>query len=40
MAHRGHAQGSWGYTVLRTAYGPESDTLFPTALAGLKSYIS
>ena len=36
---RGHAHGSWGYTVLRTAYTPESDALFPIALARLESYI-
>ncbi len=36
---RGHAHGSWGYTVLRTTYTPEADTLFPLALARLKSYI-
>jgi len=37
--HRGHAHGSWGYTVLRTAYTPESDVLVPVALDGLKRYV-
>ena len=26
-----YGAGSWGYTVLRTVYTPESDALFPTA---------
>ncbi|KAK4112963.1 hypothetical protein N656DRAFT_797517 [Canariomyces notabilis] len=36
---RGHAHGSWGYTILRTAYGPGSDALFAVALDRLKSYV-
>jgi len=36
---KGHARGSWGYTLLRTAYTPEADELFPTAIARLKSYV-
>ncbi|KAG7284376.1 hypothetical protein NEMBOFW57_010749 [Staphylotrichum longicolle] len=35
----GHAQSSWGYTVLRTAYTPEADELFRIAIARLKSYV-
>lgn len=35
----GHADGSWGYTILRTTYTPESDALFPVALGRLTSYI-
>lgn len=36
---KGHARGSWGYTLLRTAYTPEADELFPIAIARLKSYV-
>ncbi|KAK4041885.1 hypothetical protein C8A01DRAFT_34134 [Parachaetomium inaequale] len=36
---RGRAHGSWGYTILRTAYGPESDALFAVALERLKSQV-
>jgi hypothetical protein len=39
VAPRGHAHGSWGYAVLRTVYTPESDALFPVALARLTSYV-
>jgi hypothetical protein len=35
----GYAHGSWGYTVLRTVYTPESDTLFPAAIERLKKYV-
>lgn len=38
-ALEGHAHGSWGYTVLRTAYTPEADELFHIAIARLKSYV-
>lgn len=27
-AHNNYATGTWGYTVLRTVYAPESDALF------------
>lgn len=39
QAPRGHAQGSWGYTVLRTAYSAESDALVPLTLDRLKRYM-
>ncbi len=39
VVSRGHAHGSWGYTVLRTTYTPESEALFPIALARLESCI-
>jgi hypothetical protein len=34
-----YAFGSWGYTVLRTVYTPESDVLFPAAIERLKRYM-
>jgi hypothetical protein len=34
-----HDTSSWGYTILRTAYTPESDALFPIALDRLKSQV-
>jgi hypothetical protein len=30
--HPYYASGSWGYTILRTVYTPESDTLFPAMI--------
>jgi hypothetical protein len=36
---RGYAHGTWGYTMLRTAYTPESDALFPIALERLKGQV-
>ncbi len=38
-AHNNYATGSWGYTVLRTVYTPESDALFPAAIERLKRYV-
>ena len=35
----GRAHGSWGYTILRTAYGPDSDAQFAVALERLKSQV-
>ena len=34
-----YAAGTWGYTVLRTVYTPESDALFPAAIERLKRYV-
>ncbi len=34
-----HGYSSWGYTVLRTVYTPESDALFPVAMERLKRLI-
>ena len=35
----GYAHGSWGYTVLRTVYTPESDALFPAAMERLRKHV-
>ncbi|KAK7911780.1 hypothetical protein PG985_014261 [Apiospora marii] len=34
-----YARGSWGYTILRTVYTPESDDLFPSAIAKLEKWL-
>ncbi|KAK7990060.1 rhamnogalacturonase [Apiospora arundinis] len=34
-----YARGSWGYTILRTVYTPESDDLFPSALVKLEIWV-
>ncbi|KAF9876681.1 hypothetical protein CkaCkLH20_06089 [Colletotrichum karsti] len=34
-----YGKGSWGYTVLRTVYTDESDTLFPLAMERLKLWV-
>ena len=34
-----YGHGSWGYTVLRTVYTPESDVLFPIAMERLKRLV-
>ncbi|KAH6635946.1 hypothetical protein F5144DRAFT_600725 [Chaetomium tenue] len=36
-APRGRTHGSWGYTILRTGYSPESGVLFTVALERLKA---
>jgi hypothetical protein len=38
-SYRGYAHGSWGYTILRTVYTPESEVLFPAAIERLKRYV-
>jgi len=35
----GYAHGSWGYTVLRTVYTPQSDALFRAAMERLRKYV-
>ncbi|KFZ12468.1 hypothetical protein V502_07060 [Pseudogymnoascus sp. VKM F-4520 (FW-2644)] len=35
-----YAEGSWGYTVLRTAYSDESDTLWPIGLENLRRWVT
>ncbi|KAK7435634.1 SCP-like extracellular protein [Colletotrichum acutatum] len=35
-----YAAGSWGYTVLRTAYSEESDTLWPIAMDKLNRWVT
>ncbi|KAK7959257.1 uncharacterized protein PG986_004111 [Apiospora aurea] len=35
-----YARGSWGYTILRTVYTPESDALLPSVLAKLERWMS
>ncbi|KAK8137615.1 hypothetical protein PG984_003108 [Apiospora sp. TS-2023a] len=34
-----YARGSWGYTILRTVYTPESNALFPAAIAKLEVWM-
>ncbi|KAJ3946956.1 uncharacterized protein N0V96_003336 [Colletotrichum fioriniae] len=35
-----YAAGSWGYTVLRTAYSEDSDTLWPIAMEKLNRWVT
>ncbi|KFY32426.1 hypothetical protein V493_00218 [Pseudogymnoascus sp. VKM F-4281 (FW-2241)] len=35
-----YAEGSWGYTVLRTTYSDESNTLWPVGLENLKRWVT
>ncbi|OBT80372.1 hypothetical protein VF21_00740 [Pseudogymnoascus sp. 05NY08] len=35
-----YAEGSWGYTVLRTTYSDESNTLWPIALENLRRWVT
>ncbi|KAK8029709.1 hypothetical protein PG993_011000 [Apiospora rasikravindrae] len=35
-----YARGSWGYTILRTVYTPESDELLPSVLAKLERWMA
>ena len=37
--HRYYGWGSWGFTVLRTVYTPESDALFPVAMQRLRGIV-
>ena len=34
-----YGMGSWGYTVLRIVYTPESDTMFPIAMERLRTWV-
>ncbi|RYO97489.1 hypothetical protein DL765_011185 [Monosporascus sp. GIB2] len=36
----GYANGSWGYTVLRTAYSAEADAIWATALGKLRRWVT
>ncbi|KAH7115488.1 hypothetical protein B0J13DRAFT_572214 [Dactylonectria estremocensis] len=38
-ARRSYGRGTWGYTVLRTVYTPDSDRLFPEAMDHLKRWV-
>jgi hypothetical protein len=37
--HHAYATGSWGYTLLRTVYTPESDVIFSEAIERLKLWV-